>query len=240
MGRWSIPSRDMLRQSMVCAVVLLTAACVPPPPAPPPSAVQPPTPAPPPPSPPPPPPKCEHLDEKCAATAETRIEIAQTGASFQPPEGWTYAKEEGLSVAVEPAAGAAIAFAPSAGAKPEALWGTFAGLLLRLKVTAVEHRALDWARPQAKWMAGELPVKVWQVEKPSIGWSPQKTDPLMDGQPGALLAAVAEVREGLVVVGAGFLLRSASKELVVSMKSAVESLQLAAPASPADQSEVAQ
>ena len=212
----------------LCVVSLLGVTCRQPPPAPPPapSVVAPPPPPPaPPPAPPPPPPKCEALEEKCEAQADTRVTIGTKGASFVPPAGWTYAKVAAQSLAVPPDGGAVIIFTDASGKKPEQLWESLSWLLLRLDVTGVDKKAIDWAKPHAKWQAGTLPVNVWQVEKPASGWSMQKQDPVMKGEPGAALVAVAEVGDK-VVIGLTFLARSAPTSLVGPIKASVESLQV--------------
>jgi hypothetical protein len=126
---------------------------------------------------------------------------------------------------VSPDGGAVIIFTDASGKKPEQLWESLGWLLHRLDVTGVEKKALDWTKPHAKWQAGALPVRVWQVEKPSSGWSMQKQDPVMKGAPGAALVTVAEVGDK-VVVGLTFLARSAPTEHVGPIKASVESLQV--------------
>jgi hypothetical protein len=214
--------------ALALCVVSLGVTCRPPPPAPPPPppvVAPPPAPTPAPPPPPPPPPKCEALEEKCEAQPDTRVSIGTKGASFAPPAGWTYAKVAAQSLAVSPEGGAVIIFTDASGKKPEQLWESLGWLLQRLEVTGVEKKALDWAKPQAKWQAGALPVNVWQVEKPSSGWSQQKQDPVMKGAPGAALVAVAELGDK-VVIGLTFLNRSAPTAHVAPIKASVESLQV--------------
>ncbi len=184
------------------------------------------------------------------AAADTRMAFGAQGASFAPPVGWTYAFEpiqplvsspdagapaiiapsDGGAVtteaiAVAPEGGAVILFSDASGKKPDQLGETLARLLGRLQVMGVEMKALSWAKPHAEWQAGSLPISVWQVERPSQGWSRQARDPVMNGAPGAVLVAVAEVGNK-VVMGVSFLSRSASTTLVGPIKASVESLQV--------------
>ena len=220
----------MRRQTLVLlsAVALLGVCCRrPPPPPPPPAPVQ--TRRPPPPPPPPPPPapaKCETLEEKCLAAADTRMSFGAQSASFAPPAGWTCAFEKAQAITVSPDGSAVISFTDAAGKKPPELWATLSRLLERLGVSGVEKKALEWHRPEGKWQAGDLPVKVWQIEKPSHGWSLQQRDPVMNGAPGVVLVTVTEVGDK-VEMGASYLARSAPTTLVDVIKASMQSVQVA-------------
>jgi hypothetical protein len=210
----------------LCVVALLGVTCRPPPPPPPPPPPAAPPPPPPAPAPPPPPaPKCEALEEKCAAQADTRVAFGVLGASFVPPAGWTYAKEPAQAIAVSPDGGAVIVFSDALGKKPEQLWESLSRHVQRLELMGIDKKALDWPKPHAKWQAGILPVSVWQIEKSSGGWAAQRPDPAMKGAPGAVLVAVAEQGEK-VVMGLTYLARSAPTGHVGPIKESVESLQV--------------
>ncbi len=221
----------MRRQALVflSLVALLGIGCrrPPPPPAPPPPVQT--RPPPPPPSPPPPPrapAKCETLEEKCLAAADTRMSFGAQGASFAPPASWTCAFEKTQAITVAPDGNGVIAFTDAAGKKPAELWATLSRLLERLAVSGVEKKALEWHRPGTKWQAGSLPVKVWQIEKPSHGWSLQQRDPVMNGAPGVVLVTVIEASDK-VEMGVGYLPRSAPATLFDTVKTSMQSVQLA-------------
>lgn len=172
----------------------------PPPPAPCPAA---PAPPPPPPSPPPPPPKCEALEEKCEASADTRLAIGDNRASLQPPAGWTYAKEAQQSVAVSPDGAAWLAYAEAASEERQAVLASVEQLIARLKVSNVRINFLKdrLKKPQHKLQHNDLETKLWEVDKKSQFGA----EPTLNGtEGGTLLVAVVPVGSHTVLVGAAF------------------------------------
>jgi hypothetical protein len=148
------------------------------------------------------------------------------GASFAPPAGWTCAFEATQAITVSPDGSAVIVFTDAVGKKPKQLWETLSRLLQRMEVSGVEKKALEWHKPGATLQTGSLPVRVWQIEKPSHGWSAQQRDPVMKGAPGAVLVAVIEAGDK-VEMGVSYLARTAPATLVDSIKASVESVQVA-------------
>src|SRR6266567_4369656 len=91
-GGWRV------RERRFWAAAIVVAGC---------RSAPPPPPAKPPPPPPPaviaerpPPPKCETAEEACIARADTRARIPRiSGLEITPPEGWTYAQGDELTMA---------------------------------------------------------------------------------------------------------------------------------------------
>src|SRR6187455_2091015 len=163
-----------------------------------------PCPAMPPPSPPPPPPpKCEALHEKCEASLETRLAIGDNKASFQPPVGWTYAKEPEQSLAVSPDGDAWLAYTEVASEDRQAVLARVEHLIARLNVTNVRTNFLKdrLKKPQHKLQQGSVETKLWEVDKKSqFG-----TEPTINGtEGGTLLVAVVPLSPESVLVGTAF------------------------------------
>src|SRR5262245_61777767 len=92
-----------LRYPTVLLLALAFAACKPKPPPPPPAVTAEP-------APPPPPPKCEAMNEKCEAKADTRAKIPNTDVVFTPATGWIYAQQSSATLSQAPDGGPGIAF----------------------------------------------------------------------------------------------------------------------------------
>jgi hypothetical protein len=175
-----------------------------------------------PPPPPPPPPKCEALSEGCEAKDGTRVAISPRGATFAPPAGWLYAKEEKLTLATFEKTGTVLAFTEAPSAKPEDVTLALKSLMERLSITGVADQKIKGAlkKPEAEWTAGSVPVKVSELRK---GQWPQLKDPLVSGEPGVGLLVIAALTPELVIVGLGFQKSSVEGD-PLAVKTAIESL----------------
>jgi hypothetical protein len=173
--------------------------------------------------PPPPPPKCESLEESCKAASDTELELADTALSFAPPEGWTYAREDGFSVTIAPGGTATLALtaAPSDARTP--VVEAVEKLLARLEIEDVNTRALRnrLGKSDGQLDNGKLTIRLWEVDKRrQHGKSPQ----LKGKGQGTLLVVLAPARDGKVVVGAGFVVTPDSESLASVVMKSIQSL----------------
>ncbi|MFO0762487.1 MAG: hypothetical protein U0359_38970 [Byssovorax sp.] len=122
----------------------------------------------------PPPPKCEALDEKCAATAETHAKIAHSELVFSPVTGWTYAQMEAVSVAQASDTGPAMAFlgyegdakdAKKDGAARDAAFGE---LTKALGIESKPPKKVNWKKADNPKAIGEMKLDQWVIDK---GWT---------------------------------------------------------------------
>lgn len=162
-----------------------------------------PAPATPPAPPPPPPPKCESLAETCRATKDTRLAVGDHAASFQVPDGWTYAKEPDQSVAISPDGKASIAFTEVASKQTKVLLDAVERLVARLEIDKVRLNLLQdrLKKPQHELEGGSVVTQLWEVDKKSqFG-----TEPKLKGtEEGTLLLAVTPLSSDQVLVGTAF------------------------------------
>jgi hypothetical protein len=189
----------MNRLGALVALVVLTAAC---------SKHKPPAPPPTPPPPPaaeakaevapPPPPKCEALEEKCAATADTKATIAKTDLVFQPPSGWTYAQTAGATLAQ---AGDVAAVTTVVGydagdpkdKKADANRDAAFEALQKLVNVGLKKKVNWKKKPDDKRAPGGLQVSLWQVDGATRG-----------DKKGPLLIFSAPLDANNVLLGFGF------------------------------------
>jgi hypothetical protein len=143
------------------------------------------------------------LHEKCEASLETRLAIGDNKASFQPPVGWTYAKEQEQSLAVSPDGDAWLAYAEVASEDRQVVLTRVEHLIARLNVSNVRTNFLKdrLKKPQHKLQQGSLETKLWEVDKKSqFG-----TEPTLNGtEGGTLLVAVVPLSPESVLVGTAF------------------------------------
>ena len=210
----------MRASALLVALSLAVSSCSKPPP---PKEPEPPPPPPPvkeEPPPPPPPPKCESLSEKCAGSADSRATITSTGASFHPPPGWLYAKEEKVTIAQSTGEDGFVVFAGADADGPDAVLPVVTHLAERLGLSDVKTQSLKtrWKKPQSTLDAGGTPVRLWEVAKEYQG-----VDPKLKDKPGAALVVVATVG-GKVIVGLCFVPKSNDAANVPLMMDAVKSL----------------
>lgn len=138
--------------------------------------------------PPPPPPKCETLDEKCEAKADKRVVVGDLG-SFQPPEGWYYAKTDQGSLALATEGDAAIAFVQAEGAEADKVFAALGPMLEQMGVTEVTADSV-------KKMMKKKPV----VEEASgLKLNTWDTTCKVKGDAGMMLLAVASTDAGALV-----------------------------------------
>lgn len=189
-----------------------------PPPPPPPRA-----PAPAPAPKPSPPPSCKSLDQKCTARAATALQIGDGAATFQPPPGWTYARESEASVAIAPGSVGVMAFSTAATPWSRDTARTIDRLFNRLQITKVVHRSLRerLRRPQTKVASDSgLKVELWEVNRHrQFGRAPE-----LGGKPSSVLVIVSRLPGGHAVVGAAAVLKPGGDDKVPAIMQAVKSL----------------
>lgn len=168
-------------------------------------------------------PPCVTVAERCRVEEAKPLPIGP-GATVQLPVGWVYTQAGERLTGASEDGGAILSFAVAPGPSDEAIRSVFYALQAELGITGVVDAAFDLDTPQANLPAGELVVQAWQVEKPKRGKSAQKEDPTMGGAPGALLVGVTRVTQAQVVVGVGFLLRSAPTEHAKALKDSLTSI----------------
>ena len=187
----------------------------PPPPKPCPAVAAPETPAP------PPPPKCESLDEKCEASADTRLAVGDNEASFVPPPGWLYAREPEQSIVVSPDSKGWLAFAQASSDSPKDLLATFDHLVGRLAVDKVRTNLLTdrIKRPQHELDGSGIVTKLWEIDKKSqFG-----TEPVREGAAGTLLLVVVPMQQD-ALVGAAFVTADMGDTYAKLVMAAVQTL----------------
>ncbi len=148
----------------------------------------------------PPPPKCEKLDEKCAATADTKATIAHADLIFVPVTGWTYAQGAGVSVAQASDTGPAMAFVGFEGdakdAKKDAAARdtAFGELTKELGIESKPPKKVNWKKADNPKAIGELKLDQWVIEK---GWT-------RGGKKGALVVVAGATDGAKEVMAIGF------------------------------------
>lgn len=183
-------------------------------------APPPPPPAPPPPPPPPPPPKCEDLAENCAAGADTKLPVGDSGAWFAPPEGWHYARTSSGSIAVNPDGTAMMILAPSP--DPSDLAPAVEVMVGQrgvkgLKVDKLKRRL---KKPQQTLPAGEGTVDLWEVDKGQQG----EALSLGDKGNGTLLVLVGKPSPEHTLLGIGFVVESVAEAEAPKIMQSVQTL----------------
>ncbi len=187
-----------------------------------PTAVAAPTtpPAPPPPPPPPPPPKCEDLAENCAAGADTKLPVGDSGAWFTPPAGWHYARTTEGSIAVNPAGTAMMILAPSP--DPSDIAPAVEAMVVQrgVKGLKVEKLKRRLKKPQQTLPAGEGSVDLWEVDKGQQGESLA----LGDKGNGTLLVLVGKPAPEHTLFGIGFVVESVAEAEAPKIMQSVQTL----------------
>lgn len=214
---------DRLAYTLLAVLVGAFGCRTPQPVAPPPPA---PVARPEPPPPPPPPPKCESLEENCKAASDTELQLEDTGLCFVPPEGWLYARESGLSIAMAPGGTAALAITAAPNDERAPITDAVRNLLVRLDVEDVNTESLQkrLGKADGKLEAGALEIRLWEIDKRrQRGKSPQ----LKGKGQGTLLVAVAPADDGKVVVGAGFVVTPDTESQAAMVMKAIQSLRAA-------------
>jgi hypothetical protein len=118
---------------------------------------------------PPPPPKCESLDEKCAAKADTTAVVKSAPLQFTPPKDWTYAQTEKYSImqaSGEPNSAVLVigSYAPDKDAKKNdaARDTAFADLLKELGATLPKgYKVASWKKSDGPIEANGLKMLTW-------------------------------------------------------------------------------
>lgn len=208
----------MKRGRLAALLVLFAFACQKPPPKPPPAP-----PPPPPEAPPPPPPKCESLDEKCVSTADTRVAIQETGWTIAPPAGWTYAHASDATMVVSEKSAIVIEAVPVPNPKKPPRAQALASVVEKLAVKFPKRKAkLDLPRRADKTTAiASLKVAFYQLD-----------GAVRDAKKGPLLVFAANLPEGSLLVGAGFVPDDDKSNADAAILKAVESLATTPPTTP--------
>ena len=172
------------------------------------------------PPPPPPPPKCESFDEACKAAEDTWVDIGD-GAQFQPAEGWTYAKLEGITVAKADEDAALIAYRiVSAPLQPkkdaqgviDALKPVFEALSVQVTDAAMKKQFKKDGVVDDK---GSLSLSTWQL------------DGKVGGEDGVVIVVVSSLGSGEGLVGAVALKKAAVQEHLEAVQGAYRSVRSA-------------
>lgn len=182
-----MPHRS-LSPALALALAALASGCKPKPPPPPPTPeVVPEVKA---------PPKCETLQEKCAAAADSRAKIASSELVFTPPSSWIYAQFSSVTVAQVSETGPAVAFMGYEGdakdAKKEraAREAALTELAKQLNLGAIKQKPF-WNKGEPKAVGG-LKLELWQIETGSRG---SKKGPLL------IVAGPTQGNKGVIGVG---------------------------------------
>jgi hypothetical protein len=118
---------------------------------------------------PPPPPKCESLDEKCEAKADTTAVVKSAPLQFTPPKDWVYAQAEKHSImqaSGEPNAAVLVigSYTPDKDAKKNdaARDTAFADLLKELGATLPKgYKVASWKKSDSPIEANGLKMLTW-------------------------------------------------------------------------------
>lgn len=148
--------------------------------------------------PPPPPPKCESLDEKCKAKADTRALVKSAKLLFTPGEKWVYAQGEAQTIAQVSDEGAAFglgSYTPDKDAKKDAAArdAAFGEIVKALGVTPPKGLKINWKKPDAPQESNGLKLGIWQVQGAERG-----------KKKGILLVVQGPVADDHSLIGAGF------------------------------------
>ncbi|RYZ01554.1 MAG: hypothetical protein EOO73_35135 [Myxococcales bacterium] len=220
-------SSDLVRPALALSLLAASGCNYPKPPAawtgaqPPPASAAPVALAPPPaPPPPPPPPKCEDLNERCVANADTKLLVGDGGSSFTPPEGWHYARSSSGSIAVNPDGTALVVLMPSP--DPSDIAPAVEAIVADrgvkgLKVDKLKRRL---KKPQQSLPAGEGSVDLWEVDKSQQGESLS----LLDKGNGTLLVLVGKPAPERTLLGIGFVVEAAAETEAPKIMQAVQTL----------------
>jgi hypothetical protein len=168
------------------------------------------------PPPPPPKPKCESFEEECKAEAETWLDVGE-GAQFRPPEGWLYAKLEGVSVA-KSGGDAGIAYRiVSSPLEPkkdpsgviDAIKPVFAAMAVEVGDAAIKKALKKDGVVDDK---GSLSLSTWQLEGK------------VDGAKGVVILVVSSLGSGEGLVGAVALKEAAVQEHLEAVQGSYRSV----------------
>jgi hypothetical protein len=170
-------------------------------------------------APPPPPPKCETQEEACVAHSDTRARIKRAGWEFAPPDGWTYAQEDDLTVASGKAAILGMTSFDANDAKAERAGRDDALRLVaeKLGLTLPKKKTFFAKKPDHKQKVGDIDVELYQVDGAK-----------RDGKKGPLLIFAAHASTERVLLGAGFVADDDADNSDEAIMKAIESIAPAA------------
>lgn len=154
---------------------------------------------------------------------DTRLAIGDNNASFQPPLGWTYAKEQQQSIAVSPDKGAWLAYGEAVSEERQEVLASVERLLARLGVTNVRINFLKdrLKKPQHKLQHGGVETRLWEIDKKSQFGA----EPTLNGtEAGTLLVAVVPLGTAGVLVGAAFVTSAKADTYAPIVMKSVQSL----------------
>jgi len=152
--------------------------------------------------------------------------VPETTLRFAPPEGWIYAKEAGLSVALAPAGTATLALTSAASDARTPVAEAVEKLLTRLEIESVNGKSLRSRLGKAddELDNGKLKIRLWEVDKRrQHGKSPQ----LKGKGQGTVLVALAPASDGKFAVGAAFVVNPDTESLASVVMKSIQSLRAA-------------
>jgi hypothetical protein len=180
-----------------------------------------PKPPPPKPAPPPaaepPPPKCDDLAQGCTVKPGRRAKIGTTSWTVELPNGWTFAEEPTLAVAERAGASVAITAQDVKDAKKETVARDDAWTKLTSKLAVnLGGKNASWPKkPQRTTTVGSLKVSLFQLDAAERG-----------GKKGPLLLFATKSKEGVLLVGAGFVPDDDASNADAAILKCIESLTL--------------
>jgi hypothetical protein len=160
------------------------------------------------------------LAENCAAGADTKLLVGDSGAWFTPPEGWHYARTSEGSIAVHPDGTAMMILAPSP--DPSDMAPAVEAMVSQrgvkgLKVDKLKRRL---KKPQVSLAAGEGSVDLWEVDKGQQG----EALSLTDKGDGTLLVLVGKPSADHTLIGIGFVTQSVAETEAPKIMQSVQTL----------------
>ena len=128
---------------------------------------------------------------------DTRARVARaSGLEMAPPEGWTYAQGDDVTVVTGRNAVLGVTAHPTApDAKQErsAREDTLELVTQRMGVAMARKKDVFWRKPDQKQKVGEIELSLYQVDGSRRG-----------GKKGPLLVFIGKLDDGHTLVGAGF------------------------------------
>jgi hypothetical protein len=163
------------------------------------------------------------IEERCATTAQTELEIGDKGAFFNPPPGWIYANLDSGPIALGRDEKSLISITLSASTAPNDVIESLTRLTIESQIDQVRFDALEkrLAKPQSTSDAGGTPIALWEIDK-STQTGPAPT--LRGKGDGTLLVFVAPFAADRVLVGLGFAVVPDAQEDAALIMQAVQSV----------------
>jgi hypothetical protein len=156
------------------------------------------------------------------AIPETKLTVGGEGAEFRPPEGWVYAREGELSLAIAPDEKAVLGFTVAAANNRAAVVTALNELLERFAIEGVARNSfrkrLGKAQHQLEGQGGA--IRLWEVDKRS-----QRGRPVaLRGKGSGTLLVVTATFGGGRIVGCGFVVKPDAETQAAAIMQSVQSL----------------